>query len=76
MFEKIMAKNIPNLEDKKDIKVQEAQRILIKINQERLTLRHIIIKVAKVKKTFLGVSLENLKSSKRKTTCYIQRNPH
>lgn len=40
LFDKIMTKNIPNL---------QAQRVLKDTNPERLTLRHIIINVSKVK---------------------------
>ena len=38
---------------------------------KRSLLRHIIIKMSKVKDNG-----ENIKNSKRKTTCYIQGNPH
>ena len=57
------------LKKERDIQIQEAQRIPNKVKPKRPTLRHIIIKMSKVKE-------ENLKSSKRKITCYIQRNPH
>ena len=43
-----MAENFPNLKDT-DIKVQEAQRAPNKLNPNRPTPRHIIIKMAKVK---------------------------
>ena len=47
-FEDIMAENFPNLKGA-DIKIQEAQRAPNKLNPNRPTLRHIIIRMAKVK---------------------------
>ena len=50
----IMAENVPNWkEKKKDIQIQEAQRVPIKINPNRRTSRHILIKMAKAKERFL-----------------------
>ena len=49
MFEKNMTENVPNLKDT-DIKIQGAQRSPNKLNPNRPTSRHIIIKMAKVKK--------------------------
>ena len=57
------------MKKERDIQIQEAQRIPNKVKPKRPTLRHIIIKMSKVKG-------ENLKSSKRKITCDMQRNPH
>ena len=48
IFEDIMAENFPNLKHM-DIKIQEAQRAPNKLNRNRTTPRHIIIKMAKVK---------------------------
>ena len=48
LFEVIMAENFPNLKDA-DVKIQEAQRAPNKLNPNRPTPRHIIIKMAKVK---------------------------
>ena len=42
-----MAENFPNLKGT-DIKIQEAQRASNKLNPNRPTARHIIIKMAKV----------------------------
>ena len=42
-----MAENFPNL--RKHIKIQEAQRAPNKLDPSKTTLRHIIIKMAKVK---------------------------
>ena len=47
IFEEIMSENFPNLKET-DIKIQEAQRAPNKLNPNRPTLRHIIIKMAKV----------------------------
>ena len=48
VLEEIMAKNFSNLNKKTDIQVQEAQ-CCKKMNPKRLTLRHIIFKMAKAK---------------------------
>ena len=42
-FEEIMAENFPNLKEI-DVKIQEAQRAPNKLNTNRPTPRHIIIK--------------------------------
>ena len=44
-----MAENFSNLKKETDIQVQEAQRVPNKINPNRLTPRHLIMKMAKVK---------------------------
>ena len=49
LFEKIMTENFPNLVKEKVTQVQEAQRVLIKLNPKMPTRRHIIIKMAKFK---------------------------
>ena len=43
-----MAKSFPNLKKETDIQIQEAQRVLNKMNPNRPSPRH-IIKMAKVK---------------------------
>ena len=48
IFEEIMAENFPNLKET-DIKIQEAQRAPNKLNPNRPTPRHSIIKMAKVR---------------------------
>ena len=58
MSEDIIAKNFSNLGKETDIQVQEAQRVPYRINPRRNTLRHIVIKLAKIKD----------RSSKEKTT--------
>ena len=49
IFEEIIVENFPNME--KDIvnQVQEAQRVLYRINPRRNTWRHILIKLTKTK---------------------------
>ena len=49
LFQKIMTENFPNLERGKNTKVQEAQRVSIKMNPKRPTPRHIIIKMPSLK---------------------------
>ena len=48
IFEEIIDGNLPNLKDT-GFKIQEAQRAPNKLNPNRPTSRHIIIKMAKVK---------------------------
>ena len=55
-----MAENFPNIKET-DIKIWEAQRAPNKLNPNRPTSRHIIIKTAKVK------DKEDSKGIKRKT---------
>ena len=52
-----MAENFPNLKDS-DIKIQEAKRAPNKLNPNRATPRHVIIKMAKVKERFLKAAGE------------------
>ena len=52
-----MAENFPNLKHT-DIKIQEAQRAPNKLNPNRPTPRHIIIKIAKVKERILKAARE------------------
>ena len=49
LFEETMVENVPNLVKEIDTQVQEAQRVSSKMNLKRLTPRHIIIKMQKVK---------------------------
>ena len=49
IFEEIIAEKFPNLKKETDIQVQEAQRVPNKMNTNRVTARHIIIKMANVK---------------------------
>ena len=44
-----MAENFPNLEKETDVQIQEAQRVPNKMNPNRPTPRHSIIKMAKLK---------------------------
>ena len=48
-FEEIIAENFPNMEKEIVNQVQEAQRVLYRINPKRNTPRHIIIKLTKTK---------------------------
>ena len=49
IFEEIMAESLPNPKKETDTWVQEAQRGPNEMNPNRLTPRHIIVKIAKVK---------------------------
>ena len=64
VFDEIMAKNLLKLKEETDIQVQEIQRTPNKMNPNRLTPRHIIIKTAEVR--------ENFKDSKRKAERHVQ----
>ena len=48
IFEEILAENFPNLNET-DIMIKESQRAPNKLNPNRNTARHIIIKTAKIK---------------------------
>ena len=52
LFEKIMKENFPNLEEI-DIQVQEAQSVSKNLDPKKSTPRHIIIKMPKVKDSYL-----------------------
>ena len=49
LFEKIMKEKFPNLVKEIDMQVQETQTVPNKMDAERTTSRHIIIKMPKVK---------------------------
>ena len=49
LFQKIMKENFPNFVKKTDLQVQEAQRVPNKMDANRSTPRHVIIKTSKVK---------------------------
>ena len=69
VFEAIMAENLPNIKKETDIQIQEAQSVPNKMNPNRPTPRHIIIKLAKVKERIL-------KAGRGKTKSHMQGNPH
>ena len=49
IFEEIIVENFPNMEKEIANQLQEAQRVLYKINPKRNTPRHILIKLSKIK---------------------------
>ena len=49
IFEGIIAENFPNMEKEIVNQIQEAQRVPGRINPRRNTLRHIVIKLTKIK---------------------------
>ena len=53
LSEEIMSESLFNLMKETFIQVQKTQRIPTKMNLKRLTPRHIIIKMSKVKERFL-----------------------
>ena len=53
-----MAENFPKLKKQTGIQVQEAWRVPNKMNPNRTTTRHIIIKMAKVKERILKATRE------------------
>ena len=53
-----MKENVPNLVNEIDMQVQEAQRILNKMDSRRPTPRHIIIKMPKDKGRILKAARE------------------
>ena len=65
-----MKENFSNLVKEIDMQVQEAQRVPNKMNTNRTTPRHIIIKMPRVK------DKEHVTSSERKAESYLQRNSH
>ena len=58
VFEEVMAENFPNLKKDTDIQIQEEQRVPNKMNPNRPTPRHMIIKMAKVKERILKAARE------------------
>lgn len=65
-----MAQNFPNLEKGTDIQVQEVQTVPKKMSPKRITPRHIIIKVSKVKH-----KERILKATEKQIINYIQGKP-
>ena len=49
IFEEIIVENFPNMGKEIVNQVQEAQRVPYRINPRRNTLRHILIKLSKIK---------------------------
>lgn len=62
--------NFLNLRKETDTQVQEAQRVTNRHNPQRTTLRHAVIKTAKIEEK------KNIKSTNGKATSYKQGNCH
>ena len=60
-----MAENFPNLKKETNVQVQEAQRIPNKMNPDKPTPRHIIIKMSKVKERILKAARKKKESITR-----------
>ena len=58
IFEEIIVKNFPNMGKEIATQVQEAQRVPGRINPRRNTLRHIVIKLIKIKDKLLKATRE------------------
>ena len=71
IFEEIIVENFPNMGKEIVNQVQEMQRVLYRINSRRTTMRHILIKLTKIKH-----KEKNTESSKGKTTSNIRGKPH
>ena len=71
IFEEIMVENFPNMGKEIASQVQEAQRVPYRINPRRDTPRHIVIKLAKIKK-----QRKIIENSKGKMTKNVQGNSH
>ena len=69
IFEDIIAENFPNTRREIISQVQEAQRVPGRINPKGNTLRHIVIKLTKMRD-------RAIKSNKGKMTNNIQGNSH
>ena len=72
IFEEIIAENFPNMGMETVNQAQEAQRVPDRINPRRNTLRHIVIKLTKIK----DKDKINIKRNKGKMTNNIQGNSH
>ena len=70
LFKNIMTENFPNLVKEIDMQVQEAQRVPNKMDAKRPTLRHIIIKMPKVK------DKERILKAAREKQSHLQRSSH
>ena len=67
IFEEIIVKNFPNVENEIVYQVQEAQRVLYRINARRNMPRHILIKLTKTKRI--------LKAAREKQQVTYKENP-
>lgn len=65
----LRVENFPKIGKEMDIQIYKAQRIMNSICPKRSTLKHIIIQLSKVKR-------ENIESSKRKATHFVEVNSH
>ena len=72
LFEQIMKENFPNLAKKIDFQEgQEAQRVPKKLDPKKNTLRHIIIKLSKIKD-----KERILKAARKKAVNYLKGSSH
>ena len=71
LFENIMKENCLNLVKEIDIQVQKTQRVPKKLDLRKLTPRHIIITLLKIKD-----EERFLKAEREKANSYLQRSSH
>ena len=70
LCENIMKENFPNLVKEIDLQVQEAQKVLKKLDLRRNTPRYIIITFPKIKEK------ERILEAAREKDSYLQRSSH
>ena len=68
MFEKVMMENFPNFMGEKVTQTQETQRVPIKRNSKRPTVRHILIKIANFQKKYPPRILKAIRE-RQEVTC-------
>ena len=73
IFEEIIAENLYNMGKKSLTQIQEAQQIPYGINPKRTILRHVVIKVTKIKdrgyiESSLGKATNNIQGNLNKVT--------
>ena len=81
IFQEIIAENFPNMGKEPFTHIQEAQWVPYKINPRRNTLRHILIKITKIKdrekfESSYGKETNNIKGNHDKVIgWFFSRNP-
>ena len=69
IFEEVIAEKFPNMGNESLTQIQEAQQTLYKINPRRNTLKHILIKLTKIK------DKEKISKAARKKQQLIHKEP-
>ena len=71
IFEEIIAESFPNMGKEIVNKVQKAQRVLGRINPRRNTLRHIVIKLTKIKDKDKTLKATREKQQIKRNSCKL-----